>query len=253
MISAAAHLARRLGARRRGRCAATTSSKDAVRAATGSSAMFRNTPDKAFMCGCKVQINGPGAAGKWTDACDRPAWRSARSDRRTQSQPARRDHGPGAALSRPAASGDPIAGPIRMMCRRQLDGFAARRLFMPAARRPARRPRPTARPRHHHPLRPAGAALSPRSITAPTRMPSSKSRPALLAAATAPDGTISGVQRTWLDRTHPAKAPLPDPRNRRRARMPARQRHALWHVRHPRRREGIETMLALKSVWPTSR
>ena len=36
--------------------------------------------------------------------------------------------------------------------------------------------------------------------------------PALLAAVTDPAGTITGIQRTWLDRSYPAKAPLSDPR-----------------------------------------
>ena len=73
--------------------------------------------------------------------------------------------------------------------------------------------------------------------------------PALLAAVTTLDGTISGVQRTWLDRDQPAKAPLADPRR------------ALGYLLGNGVRfgeatdivaagEGIETMLALKSVLP---
>jgi Toprim domain len=73
--------------------------------------------------------------------------------------------------------------------------------------------------------------------------------PALLAAVTTLDGTITGVQRTWLDRERPAKAPFAEPRR------------ALGYllgngVRFGRPAdilaagEGIETMLALKSVLP---
>ena len=73
--------------------------------------------------------------------------------------------------------------------------------------------------------------------------------PALLAAVTALDGTISGILRTWLDHDRPAKAPLADPRR------------ALGHLLGNGVRfgtasdilasgEGIETMLALKSVMP---
>jgi Toprim domain len=73
--------------------------------------------------------------------------------------------------------------------------------------------------------------------------------PALLAAVTALDGTITGVQRTWLDRNRPAKAPIADPRR------------AMGHLLGNGVRlgtpsdilaagEGIETMLALKSVLP---
>jgi len=73
--------------------------------------------------------------------------------------------------------------------------------------------------------------------------------PALLAAVTDLDGRITGIQRTWLDPRHPVKAPLADPRR------------ALGHllgngVRLGRATdtlaagEGIETILALKSVLP---
>jgi hypothetical protein len=73
--------------------------------------------------------------------------------------------------------------------------------------------------------------------------------PALLAAVTDLDGRITGIQRTWLDPRHPIKAPVADPRR------------ALGHllgngVRLGRATdtlaagEGIETMLALKSVLP---
>lgn len=77
-----------------------------------------------------------------------------------------------------------------------------------------------------------------------------QSWPALLAAVTDGCGTITGVQRTWLDRRHPTKAPLADPRrslgqllgNGVRFGMAADVLTA---------GEGIETMLALKSVLPT--
>jgi len=73
--------------------------------------------------------------------------------------------------------------------------------------------------------------------------------PALLAAVTGRDGHITGIQRTWLDPLRPAKAPLTDPRR------------ALGHLLGNGVRlgtatntlaagEGLETMLALKSVLP---
>jgi hypothetical protein len=73
--------------------------------------------------------------------------------------------------------------------------------------------------------------------------------PALLAAVTDRGGRITGIQRTWLDRTRPSKAPIADPRR------------ALGHLLGNGVRfgagldtvvagEGIETMLALKSVLP---
>jgi len=73
--------------------------------------------------------------------------------------------------------------------------------------------------------------------------------PALLAAVTDLDGRITGIQRTWLDPRCAAKAPLADPRRA--------LGHLLGHgVRLGRATdtlaagEGIETMLALKSVLP---
>jgi hypothetical protein len=73
--------------------------------------------------------------------------------------------------------------------------------------------------------------------------------PALLAAVTTLDGTISGVQRTWLDRERSAKAPLADPRRA--------MGYLLGNgVRFGQATdiagagEGIETMLALKSMLP---
>lgn len=77
-----------------------------------------------------------------------------------------------------------------------------------------------------------------------------QSWPALLAAVTDGGGIITGIQRTWLDRRHPTKAPLADPRRS--------LGHLLGHgVRFGMAAdilaagEGIETMLALKSVLPT--
>ena len=74
--------------------------------------------------------------------------------------------------------------------------------------------------------------------------------PALLAAVTDLRGCITGVHRTWLDPVRHSKAPLADPRR------------ALGHLIGNAVRfgvaddvlaagEGIETMLALKSVLPT--
>ncbi|MDX3966808.1 MAG: toprim domain-containing protein [Bradyrhizobium sp.] len=76
-----------------------------------------------------------------------------------------------------------------------------------------------------------------------------ESWPGLLAAVTDADGRITGVHRTWLDRQRAEKAPIADPRR------------ALGQllgngVRFGRATdvlaagEGIETMLALKSVLP---
>ena len=76
-----------------------------------------------------------------------------------------------------------------------------------------------------------------------------QSWPALLAAVTDDHGIITGLQRTYLDSRQPTKAPLADPRRS--------LGHLLGNgVRFGSVRdvlaagEGIETMLALKSVLP---
>ena len=80
--------------------------------------------------------------------------------------------------------------------------------------------------------------------------------PALLAAVTALDATITGILRTWLDRTRPAKAPLTDPRralgqllgNAVRFGKPEPAPEQAEDILAAG--EGVETMLALKSVLP---
>jgi len=79
--------------------------------------------------------------------------------------------------------------------------------------------------------------------------------PALLAAITDPGGRITGIQRTWLDRNRPDKAPIANPRRalghllgngvRFGAAQPAPAQAGVLVAG-----EGIETMLALKSVLP---
>jgi hypothetical protein len=79
--------------------------------------------------------------------------------------------------------------------------------------------------------------------------------PALLAAVTDPGGRITGIQRTWLDRHRPDKAPIAAPRRalghllgngvRFGADQPAPAQAGVLVAG-----EGIETVLALKSVLP---
>jgi hypothetical protein len=220
----------------------------------------QNTPGKSLYVRLQGPNYGPGAAGNWTDAAtgqhgdlldlirhnrDLPGVGDAMDEARiflALQWPAKRSE----AGPHPAANGF-------IMTKRSQGGSteAARRLF--AAGRPV-------------PGTPAEAYLRARSITAPLDWPALRYHPsvyyradehadlelwpALLAAVTALDGTISGVQRTWLDRTRPAKAPLDDPRR------------ALGYllgngVRFGKVRdilaagEGIETMLALTSVLPS--
>jgi hypothetical protein len=71
----------------------------------------------------------------------------------------------------------------------------------------------------------------------------------LLAAVTNLDGAITGILRTWLDPKRPAKAPLADPRRAPGALLGSGVRFGK-PVDTLAAGEGIETMLALKSVLP---
>lgn len=209
-----------------------------------------NTPGRSLYVRLDGPDCGPGAAGKWTDAAtgehgdlldligrNRDLCRLAEAmDEARCFLALRRPSDPAAQTQLPPA---PRASPE-----------AARRLFR------AGRPIPGTL---------AEAYLRNRGITAPLDWPALRFHPsvyyresdeapletwpALLAAVTDLDGHITGIQRTWLDPRHPVKAPLSDPRR------------ALGHllgngVRLGRTTdtlaagEGIETMLALKSVLP---
>jgi hypothetical protein len=209
----------------------------------------RNTPGRSLYVRLTGPESGPGTAGKWTDAAtgehgdllDLIALNRGLDAFREVLDEARRF----LCLPRSEAA-HPTPEP-------PLPGGspeAARRLF--------RAGRPVAGTQ-------AEAYLRARGITARLDWPSLRFHPALwyrpdhdeprqswpglLAAVTDADGRITGVHRTWLDRLRPEKAPLADPRR------------ALGQllgngVRFGRAGdvlaagEGIETMLALKSVLP---
>jgi len=209
----------------------------------------RNTPGRSLYVRLTGPESGPGAAGKWTDAATGEhgdlldlvslnrgldAFRDVLDEARRflslpRSEPLHPTREP------PAPGGSPEA---------------ARRLF--------RAGRPVAGTQ-------AEAYLRARGITARLDWPSLRFHPALwyradrsavreswpglLAAVTDPDGRITGVHRTWLDYQRPEKAPLADPRR-------ALGRLLGNGVRFGRAAdvlaagEGVETMLALKSVLP---
>jgi hypothetical protein len=211
----------------------------------------QNTPGHSLYVRLSGPDNGPGAAGKWTDAAT-----GERGDL-LDLIALNRD------LQRLIDAMDEarlfLALPRTMppLDRNQLSppatgsSEAARRLF--AAGRPV-------------PGTPAEAYLRARGISASLDWralrfhPSVYYRadydaplelwPALLAAVTALDGSISGLQRTWLDRKRPAKAPIADPRRAMGFLLGNGVRFgAVSDVAAAG--EGIETMLALKSVLPS--
>jgi len=209
----------------------------------------RNTPGRSLYVRLKGPESGPGAAGKWTDAATGEhgdlldlialnrgidAFRDVLDEARRflclpRSEPAHPTREP------PARGGSPDTARRLFRAGRPVAGTQAE-AYLRARGITARLDWPSLR---FHP------ALWYRSDRAGLR----ESWPGLLAAVTDADDRITGVHRTWLDRQRPEKAPLADPRR------------ALGHllgngVRFGRAAdvlaagEGIETMLALKSVLP---
>ena len=210
-----------------------------------------DTPGRSLYVRLSGPDSGPGAAGKWSDAAT-----GEHGD--LLDLIGRRRH-----LSRVAdAIGEARA--FLALPRRESADFSPRRSSAPsgsseAARRLFALGRPV-------PGTPAEAYLRARGITARLDWPALRFHPsvwyreseahpreawpALLAAVTDPDGTITGIQRSWLDRSGTAKAPIADPRR------------ALGHLLGNGVRfgtatdivaagEGVETMLALASVLPS--
>jgi Toprim domain len=212
----------------------------------------QNTPGRSLyvrLCGPDY---GPGAAGHWTDAAT-----GEHGDLLDLIVRNRELHGLGEAidearcflaLPRSVSPWPAHASQGPPTVRRSSE--AARRLFH------AGRPVPDT---------PAEAYLRARGITGRINWPALRYHPsvyyragdgaplelwpALLAAVTSPDGMITGILRTWLDRNRAAKAPFSDPRR------------ALGQLLGNGVRfgqaseivaagEGVETMLALTSVLP---
>jgi hypothetical protein len=214
-----------------------------------------NTPGRSLYVRLTGPDSGPGAAGKWTDAAT-----GEHGDLLDLIRLNRTLNGFGEVIDEArrflALPRSPIPSPTdlgHMPPAASGSSEAARRLF--AAGRPL-------------PGTPAVAYLRTRGITGRLDWPALRyhpsvyyrvskgapreSWPALLAAVTDIDGNITGIQRTWLDRQQRAKAPLPDPRralgrllgNGVRLGNPAQAGYIVAAG------EGIETMLALKSVLP---
>jgi Toprim domain len=212
----------------------------------------QNTPGRSLYVRLSGPDYGPGAAGHWTDAA------SGEHGDLLDLIARNRDLRPLGAAMDEARAFLALPRPIIPQPAHRSHAALAPHASTEAARRLFRAGKPI-------PGTPAEAYLRARGISLPLDWPALRYHPsvyyradehaelelwpALLAAVTALDGTISGVQRTWLDRERPAKAPLPDPRR------------ALGYllgngVRFGKAAdilaagEGIETILALKSVLP---
>jgi hypothetical protein len=212
-----------------------------------------NTPGRSLYVRLSGPDHGPGAAGKWTDAAT-----LEHGDLLDLIRHNRRLPGLGEAIAEArlflalprsasawpahASHAPPVTGGSSEAARRL---FAAGRLL---------------------PGTPAAAYLRARSITARLDWPALRYHPsvyyrasrdaalelwpALLAAVTDADGTITGIQRTWLDPRRAAKAPVANPRRAMGCLIGNGVRFgAVTDILAAG--EGIETMLALKSVLPT--
>ena len=184
---------------------------------------------------------GPGAAGKWTDAASEEHGDLLDLIRLNRGLPGLREAMGEAchflALPRPERSRKVASTVTR-------SPEAARRLF--------RAGRPIAGTKAEAYLRARGITgridwvalrFHPRVWYRATETAPLEAWPALLAAVTDPGGRITGIQRSWLDRARPDKAPVADPRR------------ALGHllgngVRFGMAGDTIETMLSLTSVLP---
>ncbi len=212
-----------------------------------------NTPGRSLYVRLTGPESSPGVAGKWTDAAT-----GEHGDLLDLIRLNRNLRDLGAAMDEArrflALTSPPIPSPTKLGHMPSAAGGsseAARRLF--AAGRPL-------------PITPAEAYLRARGITGRLDWPALRYHPsihyratedaplqiwpALLAAVTDIDGNITGIQRTWLDPDRAAKAPLADPRR-------ALGRLLGNGVRFGKAAdilaagEGVETMLALKSVLPS--
>ena len=251
MISAAADLARRLARDAEAVCRHYLSNGHR-RGRYWVIGDVMNTPGRSLYVRLTGPDSGPGAAGKWTDAAT-----GEHGDLLDLIRLNRNLNGLGEVIDEArrflALPRSPIPSPTdlgHMPPAASGSSEAARRLF--AAGRPL-------------PGTPAEAYLRTRGITGRLDWPALRyhpsvyyrvskgapreSWPALLAAVTDIDGNITGIQRTWLDPRRSTKAPLADPRR------------ALGNLLGNGVRfgeaadvlaagEGIETMLALKSVLP---
>jgi hypothetical protein len=247
VISAAADLARRLARDAEAVCRHYLSKgRRSGRYWIAGDAM--NTPGRSLYVRLQGPDYGPGAAGKWTDAAtgehgdlldlialNRDLHRLGEAMDEARSFLALPRPAANSSRAPPAPTGSPEAARRLFQAGRAIPGTPAE-AYLRACGITGRLDWPALR---YHP-----SAYYREADDAPLEL-----WPALLAAVTALDGTITGILRTWLDRTRPAKAPLADPRRA--------LGHLLGHgVRFGNAAdilaagEGVETMLALKSVLP---
>ncbi len=211
-----------------------------------------NTPGRSMFVRLKGPASGKGAAGKWTDAAtgehgdllDVIRENCGLMDFHEVVEEARRF----LSLPRSDVPSEPtqqaIPAPVG-------SPESARRLFVISKPITGTIAETYLRNRGITVLHATGALrFHPRCYYRPDRHSPTEARPAMIAAVTALDGTITGVHRTWLDPSGAGKAPIDTPRR------------AMGHLLGNAVRfgladdiiaagEGIETMLSLRMVLPT--
>jgi len=209
-----------------------------------------DTPGRSLYVRLSGPDSGPGAAGKWSDAAT-----GEHGD--LLDLIGRRRH-----LSRVADALAEARAFLTLPCRESADTLPRRSSAPSGSAEAARRLFAAGRP---VPGTPAEAYLRAPGITARLDWPALRFHPAvwyreseahpreawpaLLAAVTDPSGNITGIQRSWLDRTGTAKAPIADPRRALGCLIGNGVRFGIA-TDIVAAGEGVETMLALASVLP---
>lgn len=230
---------------------------------------IEDTPGRSLYVRLYGPDSGPGAAGKWSDAATGehgdlldligrrrhlPRLADAIGEARAFLALPRTECADAMPQLSPAPSGSALAFPTEQVrgLKAHGAGSAARRLFA------AGRPIPGTLAEAYLRARGITARLDwpalrfhPRAWYRETEAHSLEAWPALLAAVTDPDGNLTGLQRSWLDRTRPAKAPIADPRRALGHLLGNGVRFGTAQAGVLAAGEGVESMLALASVLPS--
>jgi hypothetical protein len=212
----------------------------------------RNTPGRSMFVRLLGPDMGRGAAGKWTDAAtgehgdllDIIAIRSGYDDFRMIADEARR-------FLRLPRSDDPDGSSQHAVSTVIRSSDAAFRLFAMSGPIAGSLVETYLRARHIEHLDDVGCLrFHPRCYYRPSYGRPSEAWPAMIASVTDLSGILTGVHRTWLDRSGLMKAPLRTPRRAMGNLLGNAVRFGICDDVLAAG-EGIETMLSLRSAMPT--
>jgi hypothetical protein len=209
-----------------------------------------NTPGRSMFVRLKGPASGKGAAGKWTDAatgehgdlldviresCGLIDFLDVVEEARCFLSLPRLKFESKQPIT-PAPVGSPESARRLFAMSKPIPGTIAETYLR---RRSITAPHETASLRFH-----------PRCYYRPDRHSATKIWPAMIAAVTALNGTITGVHRTWLDPSGDGKAPIDTPRRAMGQLLGNAVRFGLAHD-VVAAGEGIETVLSLRMSLPT--